>query len=224
MESPAIASYYDITMNENIPDPSVRRLSAYLRQLEHLKASGVDHVSSRQLAERLNVGAAMVRRDLALFGQFGRRGVGYAVEELIDQIQDILGTQTGWSVIAIGAGMLCQALMRYTGFTKRGFKIVAAFDDNPELIGQKIGEVPVYAMSDLKQYAHQHSIRLAILTVPASAAQICADQLVQAGIEGILNFATAGLDTPEHVHSTPVDITAHLEQLSFHVSQDSPAN
>ena len=207
-------------MNENIPDPSVRRLSAYLRQLEHLKANGINHVSSRQLAERLNVGAAMVRRDLALFGQFGRRGVGYTVEDLIDQIRDILGTQAGWSVIAVGAGMLCQALLRYTGFTKRGFKIVAAFDENPELVGQKIGDVPVYAMSELNQYVHQHSIRLAVLTVPASAAQNCANKLVDAGVEGILNFATAGLDTPEHVHSTQVDITAHLEQLSFHVSQD----
>lgn len=208
-------------MNENIPDPSVRRLSAYLRQLEHLAAMGETHVSSRQLAQRLNVGPAMVRRDLTLFGQFGRRGVGYQVRDLIEQIHGILGTQQNWPVVAVGAGQLCGALLRYAGFAKRGFEVIAAFDDDLTKAGQKIGDIEIKPMGELADFVLKNDVKLAILTVPASAAQKTADMLVESGILGILNFATAGLETPAHVHSTQVDITAHLEQLSFRVTQDT---
>ena len=205
-------------MNESIPDPSVRRLSAYLRQLEVLAEAGVHSVSSRQLAGYMRVGDAQVRRDLTLFGQFGRPGVGYDVTDLIRVLRGILGTRSRWKAIVAGAGQLCRALVRYEGFASRGFELVAAFDTDPDKLGEPIGEVQVRPMAKLGRFVSRHEVRLAILTVPADAAQEVTDQLVAAGIEGILNFAVAGLETPPHVHVSTVDITAHLEQLSFQVS------
>jgi redox-sensing transcriptional repressor len=209
-------------LDQNIPDSSVRRLSAYLRKLEHLSTDGVDRVSSQQLAEYMNVGAAQVRRDLALFGQFGRRGFGYDVDTLIDQLRRILGTQVPWPVVVIGAGALSRALLRYPGFPRRGFRLVAAFDVDPEKIGTQIGEVDVRPLGELDAVVRDHGVRLAILAVPDEAAGECAERCVAAGIEGILNFATAALHVPETVALDQVDITAHLEQLSFQVSNTRP--
>ncbi|MBN1942426.1 MAG: redox-sensing transcriptional repressor Rex [Phycisphaerae bacterium] len=201
-----------------IPDPSVRRLSAYLRHLENLAASGVKRVSSRQLAEYVKGGDAQVRRDLALFGQFGRRGVGYDVEDLIQVIRTILGTRAQWNVVVVGAGQLCQALLRYRGFKERGFALVGAFDTDPRKIGTQCGPVTIRHIDAMEDIIRKHEVRLAILTVPAQAAQQTAEKLAAAGIEGIMNFAGAGLSLPPHVHVSQVDLTAHLEQLSFLVS------
>ncbi len=209
-------------MAENIPDPSVRRLSAYLRQLEQLAARGVGNVSSRQLAEYMKVGDAQVRRDLTLFGQFGRPGVGYDVSDLINTLRIILGTQRQWPVVVIGAGELSHALLRYPGFSERGFDLVAAFDADEKKVGTMIGGVPVYAMDDLEAVIDRFGARLAILAVPAPAAQEVANRLTAAGIEGIMNFSTAGLEAPPDTHVDSVDITSHLEQLSFRVSSNRP--
>jgi len=209
-------------MAENIPDPSVRRLSAYLRQLEQLATRGVESVSSRQLAEYMKVGDAQVRRDLTLFGQFGRPGVGYDVSDLINTLRIILGTQRQWPVVVVGAGELSHALLRYPGFSERGFDLVAAFDTDEKKVGTMIGGVPVYAMDDLESVIDRFGARLAILAVPAKAAQEVANRLTAAGIEGIMNFSTAGLDTPPDTHVDSVDITSHLEQLSFRVSSNRP--
>ncbi len=205
-------------MSQSIPDSSVRRLSAYLRQLEMLAEEGVRHVSSQRLAKHLRVGDAQVRRDLALFGQFGRPGVGYEVGDLINVLRVILGTQVQWRVIVIGAGELSHALLRYPGFQQRGFELVAAVDCDPGKVGTRIGDVPVRHVDDLEKVLARRDVRLAVLAVPPEAAQPLADRLVAAGIEGILNFATAGLDVPEGVFVSQVDITAHLEQLSFLVT------
>jgi redox-sensing transcriptional repressor len=209
-------------LNQNIPNSSVRRLSAYLRKLEHLAGAGVGRVSSQQLAEYMNVGAAQVRRDLALFGQFGRRGVGYDVDSLIDQLRRILGTHVPWNIIVIGAGALSRALLRYSGFPRRGFRLVAAFDVDPARIGTRIGDVEVFRLDALERIIRNHEVRLAILAVPDQAAQECATRCVDAGIEGILNFASAALNVPDAVALNQVDITAHLEQLSFQVSNSRP--
>jgi redox-sensing transcriptional repressor len=209
-------------MNENIPDPSVRRLSAYLRQLEVLAARGVEHVSSETLAGCMNFGAATVRRDLALFGQFGRRGVGYETTELIAALRAILGTQRQWPVVVVGAGELSHALLRYDGFRMRGFNLVAAFDVDPDKIGRQLGEVTVQSVDELEAVIERTEARVAILAVPAEAAQALADRLVAAGIEGIVNFATPALETPPDVHVSHADITAHLEQLTFHLSEARP--
>lgn len=205
-------------MPENIPDPSLRRLSAYLRQLEQLAGRGVKSVSSRQLAEYMKVGDAQVRRDLTLFGQFGRPGVGYDVLDLISRLRNIMGTNNRWKVVVVGAGELSHALLRYPGFAERGFELVAAFDIDPRKVGTKIGATTTCSMDDLEKVVRQCGARLAILAVPAEAAQEAANRLVRAGIEGIMNFATPGLETPPGVHVSSVDITAHLEELSFQVS------
>jgi redox-sensing transcriptional repressor len=209
-------------LNVNVPDSSVRRLSAYLRKLEHLAAESVEHVSSTQLAEYMNVGAAQVRRDLTLFGQFGRRGVGYDVADLIQQLRRILGTHVPWNIIVIGAGELSRALIRYRGFAERGFRVVAAFDIDPRKTGKNVGGVPILPMDQLPQVIEQHAVRLAVLAVPEAAAQQAADRLAEAGIEGILNFASMKLEAPPKTFINQVDITAHLEQLSFEVSNYRP--
>jgi redox-sensing transcriptional repressor len=208
--------------NGTIPDPSVRRLSAYLRHLENLAVSGAKRVSSRQLADYIKGGDAQVRRDLALFGQFGRRGVGYEVEDLIQVIRTILGTRRQWNVVVVGAGQLCQALLRYRGFEDRGFTLVGAFDTDPRKIGTQCGSVTIRHVDAMASIIQKHEVRLAILTVPSQVAQQTADQLIEAGIEGIMNFASASLVVPPHVYVNQVDLTAHLEQLSFQISNVQP--
>ncbi|MBS3820974.1 MAG: redox-sensing transcriptional repressor Rex [Planctomycetes bacterium] len=210
-------------MDHNIPDPSVRRLSAYLRQLERLAGEGTRHVSSRQLAGYIKAGDAQVRRDLALFGQFGRRGVGYEVDDLINVLRTILGTrQRQWPVVVVGAGEICHALLTYRGFRQRGFDVVAAFDIDPKKIGRTIGGVDVLPMEDCAPVIQRLEVRLAILAVPADAADETARRLCECGIEGILNFATTGLEVPEGVFVSEADITSHLEQLSFRLTSHRP--
>lgn len=210
-------------MDHNIPDPSVRRLSAYLRQLERLAGEGASHVSSRQLAGFIKAGDAQVRRDLALFGQFGRRGVGYEVADLVNVLRTILGTrQRQWPVVVIGAGEIGHALLTHRGFEERGFDLVAAFDIDGKKIGRKIGGVEILPMEDLKIVVERLGVRLAVLAVPAEAADETAKLLCDVGIEGLLNFATTGLNVPEDVFVSEVDITAHLEQLSFRLTSHRP--
>lgn len=209
-------------MNDHIPDPSVRRLSAYLRQLECLAGEGVECVSSRQLAEFIKAGESQVRRDLTLFGQFGRPGVGYVVAELIEQLQKILRTNVRWNVIVVGAGKLSHALLRYRGFAQCGFDLVAVFDTDPRKVGTKVGKARVLHLDDLEDVVAKSAAKLAILAVPDEAAQDVTGRLAAVGIEGILNFATARLETPPGVHIRQVDLTSGLEQLSFQVGNHRP--
>ena len=205
-----------------IPDPSIRRLSAYLRELERLSGVGVERVSSRQLAENIKGGDAQVRRDLALFGQFGRRGVGYYVDDLIGRLRNIMGTDSPWKVIVVGAGELSHALLRYPGFPQHGFELVAAFDNDRRKIGTHVGSVTVRHIDELESTVAECKARLAILAIPADAAQEITNRLGKAGIEGIMNFAPTSLEAPPNVHINQVDLTAHLEQLSFQVSHTRP--
>jgi redox-sensing transcriptional repressor len=199
-------------------DSSIRRLSLYLRQLERLAEDGIDRVSSRRLAEDLHIGDHLVRKDLASFGQFGRPGIGYDVGKLIKSLKGILGTNRTWRVVLIGAGALGTALLRYQEFRQKGFHIVAAFDIDPARVGQSIGEVPVHHVDDLADVVRGKGVKLAILAVPANQAQSAAEQAQQAGVRGILNLAPATLECPAHLAVNRMDLTAHLEQLSFQVS------
>jgi redox-sensing transcriptional repressor len=208
--------------DQNIPDPSLRRLSVYLHQLEVLLQRGVARIASPELAAYTKVGAATLRRDLALFGKFGHRGVGYDVLDLVHTLRIILGTQQLWPTVVVGAGSLGQALLHYPGLLGRGFSLVAAFDAAPAKIGKAINSVPVYAMEDLASLVATRGVRLAILAVPAEAAQTVVDELVGAGIEGILNFSSPGLIVPPGVHVDNVDITGQLEYLAFHVGKTRP--
>ncbi len=201
--------------SQSIPNPAVTRLSLYLRELEHLQKSGATKVSSSQLAGSLHITDAQVRKDLGYFGQFGRPGVGYRVEPLIESLRRILGTDRTQNVVLIGAGDLGRALLRYRGFHKKGFVIVAAFDISEAKVGKWVGHIKIMDMSDLPAVARKHNVKLAVIAVPTEAAQQVTDALCKAGIKGILNFAPVTLKTTPGVAVKPVDLAASLEQLSF---------
>jgi len=207
--------------SENIPTPAVRRLSLYLRQLEAFHAHDRRTVSSRQLGEALSLSDAQVRKDLAYFGQFGHPGIGYRVPELIVQVRRILGTDKVSNVLLVGVGNLGRALLSFRGFSKRGFEIVAAFDKDPAKIGmetQGAHRVRVRPLSEMAKTAQTRSIRVGILTVPGSAAQATANEMIAAGIRGILNFAPVRLQVDDNVWVSSVDLAVHLEQLSFQIN------
>jgi redox-sensing transcriptional repressor len=201
-----------------IPNPAVRRLSLYLRQLEAFARKDRRTISSKQLGEALNLTDAQVRKDLAYFGQFGHPGIGYRVDDLIAQVKRILGTDKTWNVLLVGAGNLGRALMAYKGFNAKGFRLVAVFDANPALAGKKAGPFSIQSMTDLPATVGKHHIRLAMIAVPADSAQDVVDQLAAAGVRGILNFAPTSVVTPPNVAINSVDLSVQLEQLSFQVN------
>jgi redox-sensing transcriptional repressor len=203
---------------ELIPDPAVRRLSLYLRQLEVFARKDVRTISSKQLGESLGLTDAQVRKDLAYCGQFGHPGIGYRVDELITQVRRILGTDKTWNVLLVGAGNLGRALSAYRGFDAKGFRLVAVFDTDPTKVGHQYGDFVVQPIKEIQAAVRDHNARLAILAVPADAAQEVADLLVDAGIRGLLNFAPVSLNVPSDVALTTVDVAVQLEQLSFQVN------
>jgi redox-sensing transcriptional repressor len=200
------------------PNPAVRRLSLYLRQLETFKRKDRRTISSRQLGESLGLTDAQVRKDLAYFGQFGHPGIGYRVDELIGQVKHILGTDKVWNVLLIGAGNLGRALSAYKGFNAKGFRLVAIFDTDPAKTGRKLGPFTVQPIADLVETVQKLQIRLGMIAVPADSAQGVVDQLVDAGVRGILNFAPTSVTVPPHIALNAVDLSVQLEQLSFQVN------
>jgi redox-sensing transcriptional repressor len=212
-----------------VPNPAVRRLSLYLRQLESFQRKDRRTVSSKQLGESLNLTDAQVRKDLAHFGQFGHSGIGYRVDDLIARVRHILGTDKIWNVLLVGAGNLGSALMAYHGFDGKGFRLVAVFDANAARIGERHGPFApadtggkrpfiIQPMSQLNSTAQKWNIRLAILAVQADHAQDVCEQVVAAGVRGILNFAPVSLSAPREVALNSVDLAVQLAQLSFQVN------
>jgi redox-sensing transcriptional repressor len=202
----------------DVPAVVVSRLSLYLRELRQLVREGRSTVSSSQLGKLLAVTDAQVRKDLAYFGHFGHPGIGYRCDELIAEIRRILGTDRQWIVTMVGVGNMGRALLRYKGFAEQGFRIVAAFDSDPRIVGSKIEGIPVYGPAQMRDVIRQQRIQLGMITVPAANAQVVADQLVLAGISGIVNFAPITLSLPERIGSIGVDLTTELEQLAFSVA------
>ena len=200
-----------------VPKAVVNRLSLYLRELQRLTQYGHETTSSTQLGKLLGFTDAQVRKDLAYFGQFGYPGIGYRCSELIDKIKEILGTDQPWALAIVGLGNLGRALIGYRGFTHQGFRIAAAFDVDPAKVGQKVEGIPIYHLDDATQVVRQLAIRLAIIAVPAPAAQRVADALVAAGVDGILNFAPVTISVPKTIQLEGVDLAIELEQLSFAV-------
>jgi redox-sensing transcriptional repressor len=202
----------------DVPTVVVNRLSLYLRELQHLVREGRATISSSQLGKLLGFTDAQVRKDLAYFGHFGQPGIGYRCSELIDEIRSILGTDRQWTVTLVGVGNLGRALLRYRGFTSQGFRIVASFDVDARIIGSSIEGIPVYSLARLAEIVRQQRIQIALITVPADEAQQVADQLVIAGISGIVNFAPVTLSLPTEVSLVGVDLTTELEQIAFSVA------
>lgn len=193
-------------------------MSLYLRELEQLLAADKKTISSIKLARLLGITDAQVRKDFAYFGQFGYPGIGYRCQELADEIKRIMGTNRIWPVILVGCGNLGQALLGHDGFQSKGFRIVAAFDVDKQIVGRKIDGIPVQHLDDLTEDLCQElKIHLAILAVPATAAEKVADRMAKAGITGILNFAPVTLKFSKSVSVVGVDLAIELEQLSFAV-------
>jgi redox-sensing transcriptional repressor len=174
-------------------------------------------VSSSALAKAAGVKPSQLRKDLAYFGQFGTRGLGYPVETLVTMIRDALGREKLQPVVLVGVGNLGSALLRYHGFQKEGFEVVAAFDADPDGVKAKGVEVPVYSERELEERIARAQVRLAILCVPANIAQSIVNRLIEAGVQGILNFSPAMLEVPEDVMVNNVDLALELEHLSFFV-------
>lgn len=201
-----------------VPAAVVNRLSMYLRELHHLISEGKETTSSGQLGQRLGFTDAQVRKDLAHFGHFGHPGVGYRCDELVGAIRKILGTDREWRVALVGVGNLGRALLGYHGFHRQGFRLVAAFDTDSSIIGSEIDGVPIHQLSQLHEIITQEKVELGLVAVPASDAQDVADQLVAAGVGGILNFAPVTLKVPEGVSKVGVDLARELEQVTFAVA------
>ena len=200
---------------KKISESAVRRLSLYLRLLQEADAAGAETISSGELAERGGTTSAQVRKDLSLFGSFGKRGLGYSVQELLGRIRAILGLQKTWRVALVGAGKLGSALFSYRDFEARGFHIRAVFDSDPRKVGTAWGGLAVRADEEMEATMRAEEIDMAILAVPADAAQQVADRIVAAGVRGILNFAPVRLKVPRGVALKNVDVTLELEGLSF---------
>ncbi len=201
-----------------IPEATVTRLSIYSRFLKRLDKKGVTTVSSGEIAEGVGVSPAQVRKDLAYFGEFGTRGVGYNVKDLIRYTVKILGLTEPWNLILVGAGNMGSALVTYREFKDRGFNIVAVFDNDLTKIGKNIAGVKVQPLEEMPEVIKEKNVRIGIIAVPARAAQEVADLFVKNGITGILNFAPIALNVPEGIEVRNVDLSVKLEILTFNLT------
>jgi len=200
-----------------IPEATIVRLSVYSRFLEQVDKKGIVTISSGEIAEGVGVSPAQVRKDLAYFGEFGTRGVGYNVKDLLKHTLKILGLSGKWTVVVVGVGNLGSALISYRGFRERGFDIVGVFDNDVTKIGKKIMDLEVMGTEKMEEVIKEHNVKIGILTVPASAAQDAANQLIRAGVKAILNFAPTVLSVPEDVQVRDIDLSTRLEILTFHL-------
>jgi redox-sensing transcriptional repressor len=200
----------------HIPEATVARLPVYLRALLEVAEHKTATISSERLADMAGVNAAKVRKDFSYLGSYGTRGVGYDVEYLLYQISRQLGLTQDWPVVIIGIGNLGHALANYRGFAARGFRVVGLFDADPRKVGERLADREVLAMSDLVEVVKGENVAIGVIATPAGVAQEVADELVDAGVTSILNFAPAVLSVPSHVSIRKVDLSIELQILSFY--------
>lgn len=200
-----------------IPEATIIRLSVYSRHLTDVDRKGIVTISSGDIAEGVGVSPAQVRKDLAYFGEFGTRGVGYNVKDLHRHILKILGLSQDWSVCLVGMGNLGLALTTYKGFRERGFIITSIFDNDPNKVGTTVNGVEVLSVDKIEEVAKANKTQIGIISVPSAAAQDIADKLVRAGVQAILNFAPVVLNVPPEVELRNVDLAVNLEVLTFNV-------
>jgi redox-sensing transcriptional repressor len=200
---------------KKVSEPTIGRLSLYLRLLGELRDAGVETVSSEELAGRSGSTAAQVRKDLSLFGTFGKRGLGYGVDELEARLRDILGLESEWPVALVGAGRIGAALFGYENFRRQGFFIEAVFDKDPAKVGERWNGLVVQPDDAMEAVLQDREIEIAVVAVPAGSAQAVVDRLVASGIRGILNFAPTRLEVPADVVVRSVDMALEMEGLSY---------
>jgi len=203
---------------ERISEAVVRRLPIYLRYLTYLQQVNVNTVSSQQMGKHLNVNPAQIRKDLSAFGDFGKKGIGYDVNYLVDNIRQILKLNREIRVALVGAGHLGHAISNYNAYMKDNLRIAAIFDNDPAKLGKEIAGIRIQPLEELESTVKAQNIRLAIITVPASAAQSVCDTLIQAGIKGILNFAPTTIRAPKDVRIHYADVTSNLQSLAYYLT------
>ncbi len=208
-------------MIANVPEIVVRRLPHYARALQWLEMDGVQTISSSELGAQLGMTPAQIRKDLSYFGEFGKQGMGYDVKFLYEQLRHILGIDHEWLAALVGIGDLGHAIARYGGFSWRGFKIAALFDQDPKKIGEQIGELEIVSIDKLPMVVRGLRIQLGIVAVPAGQAQVVAELMVSAGIRGILSYAPIHLHLPVGVRVRYIDPVVTLQSMTFHLKPGS---
>jgi redox-sensing transcriptional repressor len=202
---------------QDIPDIIVSRLPVYLRALHHMQSVGKLTTSSQELGGSVGISAAQIRKDLSQFGEFGKQGTGYDIAFLIDQLREILKVQRVWDVAVVGMGDMGHALSRYQGFSDRGFKVVMVFDNDPAKIGGQVGNFIVRDTKELVPALQSSGIKLAMLCVPAVAAQEVTNLLVKAGVKAILNYAPISLTVPAGVRVQYLDPSIGLQRMTYYL-------
>lgn len=200
-----------------IPDIVVGRLPRYLQALQHMYRNGQKTTSSQELGEKVGISAAQIRKDLSLFGEFGKQGTGYSIAYLIDQLQTILKVNRVWDIVLVGAGNLGHAIARYGGFANRGFRVAMVFDIDAAVVGKKIGDFDVHPVEEMEEKVRHSGIQVAMLTVPSSAAQETAETLVRAGVKAILNYAPITINLPPEIHVENIDPIFQLQHMTYYL-------
>ena len=208
----------------HIPRATIQRLAVYVQALEILLQDGENVISSDGLARACGVNPSQIRKDLAYFGEFGVRGVGYYVQDLLAAIKQSLGIDRTWNAALVGVGNLGRALLRHGVFRRRGFILVGAFDCDPFKIGEEIAGLEVVCSRRLKERARELNIEIGIITTPPERAQRAANYLVEAGIRGIVNFALARIAVPDNISVEYVDFMHHFFSVAFNISLNQARN
>jgi redox-sensing transcriptional repressor len=200
-----------------IPDVVIDRLPVYARALAALERQGRDVVSSQELGAQLGVTPAQIRKDLSYFGRFGKQGRGYNVKRLMEELHQILGLDRKWSMVVVGVGQLGHAVLSYGGFAPQGFHIIEAFDADPAVVGQAIGDLTVKPVSAMRETLAGRDVDIGIVATPAVAAQQVIDALVDSGVRAILNYAPIAPLVPKHVHVKDIDPVLSLQSMTFYL-------
>ncbi|MBI3287607.1 MAG: redox-sensing transcriptional repressor Rex [Chloroflexi bacterium] len=201
-----------------IPPIVIQRLPLYLRALSGLESEG--EITSQELGRRVGISSAQIRKDLSYFGGFGKQGAGYEVGRLREKLRQILKVDREWEVVVVGVGALGHAIARYAGFNNRGFRVVAAFDKDPRVIGERVGEVVVQDVAHMVNVIKRLKAKVAIVAVPTSQAQEVADALVRAGVRAILNYAPTNLNVPDGVRVRHIDPVAGLQSMTYYLDSE----
>ena len=200
-----------------VPEVVINRLPQYVRVLKSLLYEEVQVVNSQLLGRKLQVTPAQIRKDLSYFGRFGKQGRGYSVKNLLEELKQILGLDYEWNVVLVGVGKLGAAILSYPGFNPDGFHLIAAIDNNPDLIGREVNGLIVHSINDLPDLVAKHNISIAIVAVPISQTQRVIDRIIDCGIESILNYAPTTPQVPAHVKITNIDPVISLQSMTYYL-------
>ncbi|HZU76364.1 MAG TPA: redox-sensing transcriptional repressor Rex [Dehalococcoidia bacterium] len=205
-----------------IPEVVIERLPVYVRALNALLSQDQEVVSSQELGTRLGVTPAQIRKDLSYFGRFGKQGRGYNVRRLLEELRQILGLEREWDLVLVGVGRLGRAILSYGGFEPQGFRIVEAFDSDAKTVGRRVGPLVIKDVSVLAETLHERPVDIAIVAVPAGAAQAVIDTLVKGGVRSILNYAPTAARVPSGVHIRHIDPVLALQSMTYYIKNARP--